>query len=95
MIYKINGKEYESKDFDFGALAKLEECGVTMTDLQNVKNKPMTLILGLVAWVIDCSKEDAIEEINEHIKNGGTLKDLMKIFDSLKNSDFFIKAMKQ
>ena len=94
-MIKINGKEYDNeKEFDFGGLAKLEECGCTYDDLQNLQEfeKPMALIIGLVAWVIDCKKRKAIEEINAHIKNGGTLNELMVLLDSLKESDF-LKAM--
>lgn len=94
MLYKINGKEYESKKFDFSALVKLEECGVTMTDFQKV-TKPLTLIVGMCAWIMDCDKEIAIREVNAHIENGGKLEDLTKILESIKDSDFFQKAMKQ
>ena len=93
MKYKINGKEYESKKFDFEALVKLEECGVTMQDFKKV-TKPLTLITGLVAWIADLSKEEAIQEINEHIQNGGNISDCAKILESIKESDFFQKAMK-
>ena len=94
MIYKINGKEYKSKKFDFAALIKLEECGVTMDDFSKI-SKPLTLITSLVAWVMDCDKETAVKEMNEHLENGGSLDDFVKIFDSLKESDFFLKAMKK
>ena len=90
-MFKINGKEYEEKEFDFGGLAKLEECGCTLEDMQDF-SKPLTLNIGLVAWIIDCKKKKAVEEINEHLKNGGTMKDLMALLEPLKNSDF-IKAM--
>lgn len=90
-MYKINGKEYEEKEFDFYGLAKLEECGCTMDDLLDLE-KPLALIIGLVAWIVDCKKKIAIEIINNHLKNGGTMKDLMALLEPLKNSDF-IKAM--
>ena len=94
MIYKINGKEYKSKKFDFSALVKLEECGVTMDDFKKV-TKPLTLIVALCAWVMDCDKETATNEINSHIENGGSLEDCTKVLESIKDSDFFLKAMKQ
>lgn len=93
MKYKINGKEYNSKRFDFEALVKFEECGVGLKDLQKV-SKPMTLIVGLVAWIADLDKDDAIKEVNEHIENGGQLQEILKILESIKDSDFFLKAMK-
>lgn len=97
MTYTINGKEYKSKRFDFAALVKFEECGINMSDLQNLKNlaKPLTLIVAVCAWVMDCDKETATKEINSHIENGGSLEDCTKILESLKDSDFFQKAMKQ
>ena len=93
MKYKINGKEYNSKRFDFAGLVKFEECGVGIKDLQKV-SKPMALIVGLVAWIADLDKDDAIKEVNEHIENGGRLQDILKIMESIKDSDFFQKAMK-
>lgn len=92
MEYIINNKKYNSKEFDFAALIKLEECGVKMDDLQDV-SKPLTLIVGVAAWIMDCSKEEATRQINEHIKNGGKLSDVTKMLESLENSDFFKKAM--
>lgn len=93
MKYKINGQEYDSKRFDFEALLKFEECGLGFKDLKKVK-KPMALIVGLVAWIADLDKDDAIQEVNEHIENGGKLQDILKIMESIKESDFFQKAMK-
>lgn len=94
MTITINGKNYESKKFDFSALIKLEECGVSLQDFEST-NKPLTLIVALTAWVMDCSKEKATKEINEHLMNGGKLEDLTKVIEVLKDSDFFLKAMKQ
>lgn len=93
-MIKINGKEYEEKEFDFAALAKLEECGCSFEDLKEVE-KPMALVIGLVAWILDCKKKKAVEEINEHIKNGGSLAELYNILDSAKDSDFLKALMKQ
>lgn len=93
-MYIINGVKYKEKKFDFGALAKLEECGVTMDDLKKMK-KPITLVIGLVAWVTDTDKEEATELVNKHVENGGNLSELVSILESLKTSDFFQKAMKQ
>lgn len=93
-MIKINGKEYEEKEFDFAALAKLEECGCSFEDLKEVE-KPMALVIGLVAWILDCKKPKAIKEINEHIMNGGSLVELYNILDSAKDSDFLKALMKQ
>ena len=92
-MIKINGKEYEEKEFDFGTLAKLEECGCTLEDLEEVE-KPMALVIGLVAWILDCKKKKAVEEINQHIKNGGSLKELFEIINTAKDSDFLKALMK-
>lgn len=93
-MYIINGVKYKEKKFDFSALAKLEECGVTMTDFNKMK-KPITLIIGLVAWITDTDKEEATDILNKHVENGGKLSDLVTILESLKTSDFFNQAMKQ
>lgn len=93
-MIEINGKEYEEKEFDFAALAKLEECGCSFEDLVEIE-KPMALVIGLVAWILDCKKKKAIKEINEHIMNGGSLAKLYNIIDSAKDSDFLKALMKQ
>ena len=93
-MYIINGVKYQEKKFDFGALAKLEECGVSMQDFQKMK-KPVTLIIGLVAWITETDKEEATEIVNQHVANGGKLSDLVSILETLKTSDFFKEAMKQ
>lgn len=94
MTITINNKEYKTKKFDFGALIKLEECGVGFDDLTSMK-KPLTLIVGLIAWVIDGDKEKATKELNEHISNGGKLGDILKIVEVIKDDDFFQKAMQK
>lgn len=91
-MYIINGEQYKEKKFDFGALAKLEECGVSMEDFKKMK-KPITLIIGLVAWITDTDREEATELVNQHVKNGGKLSDLVSIIESLKTSDFFKVAI--
>ena len=93
MTITINGKNYETKEFDFAALVKIEDCGVTLEDLTSIK-KPLNLIVALVAWITNKSKNDAIKEINDHLENGGSLEDLTKVAEDIKNSDFFQKAMK-
>lgn len=93
-MIKINGKEYEEKEFDFAALAKLEECGCTLEDLKEGE-KPLALATGLVAWILDCKKAKAYNEITEHIKKGGNLKQIFDILDAAKNSDFLKALMKE
>lgn len=97
MTITINNKDYKIKKFDFGALVKLEECGIGLNDLTNMRNmkKPFTLIVGLIAWIIDGDKEEATKELNEHISNGGKLEDILKVVEVIKDDDFFQKAMQK
>lgn len=88
----INSKEYEVPRMDFGTICQLEDLGV---DFQNLQGKSFNLIRGLVAITINCGAKKATNEINEHIKNGGSIDDLTPLIEAVFESDFFQNLTKK
>lgn len=89
-MFKINGKEYKSKTFDFNLMCDLEDAGLSMED---IAAKPMSMIRKYFAMCAGKSVDYAGKQIQEHIVNGGTLDDFVTVMqEEIKNSDFFQKA---
>lgn len=79
----VNGKNYTLPDLnDFDTVLQLEEKGINFLDListtQDTFNAaPFTAIRDVLACLMVASKEEATQEIKEHVKNGGNLMELM------------------
>lgn len=82
---KINGKEYSIPDLnDFETVCRLEEQGINLVGLMsNAGEKfnaaPFCTIREALAGFMGVSKDEASAEIKEHVKNGGTISELMEI----------------
>lgn len=80
---RVNGKDYRIPDLnDFDTVLQLEEKGINYLELitttrDKIKIAPFTTIRDVLACLMMASKEEATQEIREHIKNGGNLLDLM------------------
>lgn len=86
----INGKNYTIPAVDFEVIAKLEEHGI---DLKNLDKRPVGFVAAMVAVAMNCSYSEALKEINEHFKNGGDLKEAsIEANEAIQNSDFFKKG---
>lgn len=90
MIYKLNNKEYETKEVNFREMLKMEKCGVDITTLG--KANTFNQIACMVSYITGLTKEKAINEIEAHLDNGGTFEDVINCFDFLTESDFFKKV---
>ena len=90
MIYKLNNKEYETKEVTFRELVKMEKCGVDITTLGTSNTFGQAVCM--VSYITGLSKEKATDEIDAHINNGGSIEDVFKCFEVLTNSDFFKKV---
>ena len=89
---RINGRDYQIPEMDFDAVCELEERGVNLFGMENVEKngKMLTTIRGLVAWVMDTDLKTAGHEINEHLKNGGGLEEIIYgINGAINDSGFF------
>jgi hypothetical protein len=87
----INSKDYKIKNVDFNAICELEDLGLSISDL---KKRSLSTIRALVAFYGEMDIDTAGQEIMEHLKKGGSMKDFAPLIDSLVDSDFF-QAMRQ
>ena len=88
----INSKEYKVPEINFGAICKLEKLGVNFNDIES---QTFNFICGLVAYTIDGSMEKAGKEIDEHIKNGGSVDNFNVLIKAVTDSDFFQNLTKK
>lgn len=90
--FTINGKTYESKEFDFNLVCDLEEIGINV-DL--IRKKPMATVRAYFAL---CANEDvafAGKEIQEHVLGGNNIEELMEVMnENMEQSDFFLALSK-
>lgn len=83
----INRKKYDAKAFDFGLVCDLEDMGV---ELIGGQSKNMSLFRAYCALCMGEDVKTAEKELNEHLKNGGKIKELMEIMgEEMNKSDFF------
>ena len=89
-VVTINGNEYTIPKVDFEAICTLEENGVYLLNMERKNPKLATMIRGLVAWIEGISNEEASQEIQEHLMNGGDLADIMSaVTQAVQSSGFF------
>ena len=90
MLFKLNNKEYETKEINFRELLKMEKCGVDILTLG--KSQTFNQAICMISYITGLSKDKAIEEVDEHLANGGNIEDVFKCFEVLTESDFFNKV---
>ena len=85
--FTVNGKNYNSKPFDFNLVCDLEDMGIPM---QEMGRKRMSVTRAYLALCGGMSIEAAGKEIEQHIVVGGTLEGLNNaLSDEMEKSDFF------
>ena len=85
--FEINKKKYSAKAFTFNMVCELEEMGIS---LQDASKKPMRTARAYFAICSGLDDETAGQEMEQHIINGGTFDEIIKIMaDEMENSDFF------
>lgn len=85
--FTVNGKEYNAKDFGFNLVCDLEDMGVS---LEEMKKKPLSVVRAYFGMCAGVSKENAGKEMEEHMKKGGKLDDIMDAMaEKMEESDFF------
>lgn len=90
MLFKLNNKEYETKEINFRELVKMEKCGVDILTLG--KGQTFNQAICMISYITGLSKDKAIEEVDEHLAKGGNIEDVLKCFEVLTESDFFNKV---
>lgn len=85
--FKVNGKEYKAKAFDFNLICDLENMGIS---LEQAENKPMSMVRAYFGLCAGRDKEFAGKEMEAHIVGGGKFDDILgAMSDEMEKSDFF------
>lgn len=91
--FTVNGKEYKAKELTYNALCRLEDFGVSMSDVQA---KAFSFIRGYIAYCGDIEPEEAGKEIEAHVVKTGSLDAISSAIEkAVENSGFFQAFQKQ
>jgi hypothetical protein len=79
---KINGVEYETKDLDFtNVLCDLEDNDIDIMSMNTDKMKPFSLCRGIISvYTGEKDLNKCGKLLSDHLKNGGSLDDILKPF---------------
>ena len=89
----INGKHYEPKELTYNEVCLFEEAfGLS---IEEYNQKPNAFTRAYMAICMNCSLEEAGQEITNHVINGGKIEDPINAFsEALTESDFFLALLK-
>lgn len=87
----INGQDYEIPEVTFDTICKLEEGGISLMDLSDNKRPKFALLSrAFVAWILDVDTDQASAVLQEHIKNGGNVVDILNaVYRKIAEAGFF------
>ena len=94
-VVVINGREYEVPEMDFNTVVELEEKGVSLLSLNEQEPKIATMLRAFTAWIMKTTPERAGKEIQEHLKHGGSLVDLIQALTKALDESGFSKGSAQ
>ena len=85
----INGKAYQGAEMTFNNVCRMEEMDAPITYGAKVS---FSMLRACLALCMNTSKENAGDELEKHIINGGNMDDLADAMnEAVENSDFFRK----
>ncbi|MBR2493277.1 MAG: hypothetical protein IKB64_07465 [Paludibacteraceae bacterium] len=85
----INGKTYQGAEMTFNNVCRMEEMDAPITYGAKVS---FSMLRAYLALCMNTSKENAGEELEKHITNGGSFDELSEAMsEAIENSDFFQK----
>ncbi len=90
-MFELNGKKYQDIELTFNDICELEANGVDLTNL-NQKNM-LSALRAIIALRFNGNVALAGNEIEEHIKKGGTFDDLVKIVSTAVEKSGFFQAL--
>ena len=91
--FELNGKTVIPRAITFNTICDLEDKGY---DISDMGTHTMSFLRVFVALWEKCSVEEAGNEIEEHISNGGSLEVLMNaLTDAINESGFFNQTAKK
>lgn len=88
--FKLNGKEYNAKAFDFNTVCDLEDFGFSMSDIEG---KPMSMVRAYLALCLGKSVQEAGNEMEMHIVNGGNFDTIMDVITKEMNESGFFRNL--
>lgn len=93
MQIKINNKEYKVPQLEFKHFTKMEEQGLSISDVFS-KRQTMLAAMGFVCVVVGCDRDEAERLVEQHVLGGGDLETIAHaFFDAVLDSDFFCKML--
>lgn len=90
--FSLNNKIYKARPFDFNLVCDLEEQGISM---EQIGDKPMSLIRTYVAFCGDFDKERAGKEIEAHVIDGGSLDEVSQVLSKEIEESGFFRALQK
>lgn len=87
----INGHEYTVPAMDFKSMCKLEKMGINLSEMGNM---PMTVMAGFMALAMNASLDEAMDEIQNHIADGGVIDDIATPFNKALEESGFLSGVR-
>lgn len=83
----INDKVYPAKEITFNSVCQFESMGIPMSEIED---KSIMFIRAYAAMCMDKKADQAGEEIEKHILNGGSMDDIAEVLrEAVEESGFF------
>jgi hypothetical protein len=83
----INGKMYPTKEITFNTVCQFEDMGIPMSEIEA---KSIMFVRAYAAMCMGKKADQAGEEIEKHIMNGGSMEDLAEVLrQAVEESGFF------
>ena len=94
---KINGKEYETQDLDFtNVICDLEDIGIDIMGMTGDNIKPFTLCRAIISvYTGEKDLKECGKILSEHLKNDGTLEEILDPFTEAMERAGFGKAAEE
>lgn len=89
---KINGTEYTTPALTFANLCKLEDWGLTVSDMAK---RPLGFLAAFVALAIDGDLETGKAAIEAHIQSGGSIDAISDELSKAVDDSGFFKGANQ
>ena len=93
MKFTINGTDYEGAKYNYNTHCNLSEMGVNALE---IRKKPESVARAYFAISSGLTVEEAGDEIEQHIINGGDLSEIIiALLKEMDKSDFFRSIMQK
>lgn len=91
--FTVNGKQYQSKPFDFNLVCDLEDMGIPVDEMGK---KRFSVTRAYLALCANMSNDEAGKELEAHAISGGTFEEINDaLSNEMEKSDFFRALIKK